>query len=78
MGEREAIREREAEPPPRDLYEDLFRIFNENNARLRDLLFTVIPKLPVRRDCVCATALTGAVLGGHEEEVEVPETEAQV
>jgi 5'-methylthioadenosine phosphorylase len=41
-------------------HEDVIRVFGENNARLRDLLFAVIPALPAERDCVCATALTGA------------------
>ena len=33
MGEREAMREREAEPKQRDLYEELFRIVKENMTR---------------------------------------------
>jgi hypothetical protein len=35
-------------------------VFEENNARLRELLFAVIPAIPVERDCVCATALADA------------------
>jgi 5'-methylthioadenosine phosphorylase len=38
------------------------RVFNENNAKLRDLLFRVVPGLPAERDCPCATALEGARL----------------
>jgi 5'-methylthioadenosine phosphorylase len=41
-------------------HEEVVRVFTENNERLRDLLFAVIPTLPVERDCPCATALSGA------------------
>jgi 5'-methylthioadenosine phosphorylase len=40
--------------------EEVIRVFAENNAKLRELLSTVIPALPVERDCPCVTALTGA------------------
>jgi 5'-methylthioadenosine phosphorylase len=40
--------------------EEVVRVFDGNSAKLRDLLFTVIPALPAERDCPCATALTGA------------------
>jgi 5'-methylthioadenosine phosphorylase len=43
--------------------EEVVRVFTENNARLRDLLFAVIPALPDERDCACATALEGATFG---------------
>jgi 5'-methylthioadenosine phosphorylase len=43
-------------------HDEVLRVFTENNARLRDLLFAVIPGLPEKRDCPCATALTGARL----------------
>jgi 5'-methylthioadenosine phosphorylase len=43
-------------------HDEVLRVFTENNARLRDLLFAVIPALPEKRDCPCATALTGARL----------------
>jgi hypothetical protein len=37
------------------------RVFGENNARLRDLLFEVIPALPQdRTGCGCGSALDGA------------------
>jgi 5'-methylthioadenosine phosphorylase len=39
---------------------EVVRVFEENNARLRELLFAVIPRLPRERDCLCATALEGA------------------
>jgi 5'-methylthioadenosine phosphorylase len=41
-------------------HEEVVRVFTENNERLRDLLFAVIPALPVERECPCATALIGA------------------
>jgi 5'-methylthioadenosine phosphorylase len=40
--------------------DEVVRVFEENNARLRELLFAVIPALPAERDCPCATALAGA------------------
>jgi 5'-methylthioadenosine phosphorylase len=41
-------------------HEEVVRVFEENNARLRDLLFSMIPALPEARECPCATALSGA------------------
>jgi 5'-methylthioadenosine phosphorylase len=41
-------------------HEEVIRVFIENNERLRDLLFAMIPALPSERDCPCATALEGA------------------
>jgi 5'-methylthioadenosine phosphorylase len=41
-------------------HEDVVRVFSDNNARLRDLLFTLVPALPEERACPCATALAGA------------------
>ena len=41
---------------------DIIKIFNENNEKLRSLLFSAIPDVPQARNCVCATALTGAVI----------------
>ena len=41
-------------------HHEVVRVFDENNARLRDLLFAVIPALPRERSCPCATALEGA------------------
>ena len=41
-------------------HDEVVRVFTENNEKLRDLLFAVIPALPAERDCPCATALTGA------------------
>ncbi len=45
---------------PAVTHEEVIRVFTENNARLRELLFAVIPALPAERACPCATALTGA------------------
>lgn len=44
--------------------EEVIKVFAENNARLRDLLLAVIPALPAKRGCPCATALAGARVGG--------------
>jgi 5'-methylthioadenosine phosphorylase len=41
-------------------HEEVVRVFTENNERLRELLFAVIPALPPERNCECASALTGA------------------
>ena len=41
-------------------HEEVIRVFQENNDRLRDLLFAIVPNLPKERDCPCATALENA------------------
>jgi 5'-methylthioadenosine phosphorylase len=42
-------------------HEQVIRVFNENNERLRELLFAVIPKIsPPPADHLCVTALRGA------------------
>jgi 5'-methylthioadenosine phosphorylase len=41
---------------------DVGRVFQENNARLRELLFAVIPKIGPQPEDVCATALREASL----------------
>ncbi len=40
--------------------EEVIRVFTENNKKVRDLLFEVIPALSLERECPCVTALTGA------------------
>jgi 5'-methylthioadenosine phosphorylase len=40
------------------------RVFSDNNARLRSLLFALVPALPAQRSCACSTALTGADFSG--------------
>jgi len=47
---------------PAVTHEEVVRVFGENNTRLRDLLFALVPALPEERSCPCATALTGARL----------------
>jgi 5'-methylthioadenosine phosphorylase len=39
---------------------EVVRVFEENNAKLRDLLMALLPAIPGERSCPCATALTGA------------------
>jgi 5'-methylthioadenosine phosphorylase len=41
-------------------HEQVIKVFNENLAKLRDLLFRVVPALPADRACPCASALEGA------------------
>ncbi|CAN5582658.1 S-methyl-5'-thioadenosine phosphorylase [soil metagenome] len=41
-------------------HEAVIEVFNANNSKLRDLLFSLIPKIPSERACPCATALEGA------------------
>jgi 5'-methylthioadenosine phosphorylase len=43
-------------------HETVIRVFNENNARLRELLFAAIPKIGPQPPDICATALEGARL----------------
>jgi 5'-methylthioadenosine phosphorylase len=41
-------------------HHDVVTAFNANNARLRELLFKVIPLLSAEPDCECGSALAGA------------------
>jgi 5'-methylthioadenosine phosphorylase len=42
-------------------HEAVIKVFNENNERLRELLFAVVPKVPPQpEEHLCATALRGA------------------
>ena len=41
----------------------VIEVFARNNARVRDLLLRLIPRIPRERSCGCASALTGAVIG---------------
>ena len=41
-------------------HEEVVRVFEENNEKLRALIHRLVPKLPETRDCPCATALQGA------------------
>jgi 5'-methylthioadenosine phosphorylase len=40
--------------------EEVIRVFNENNSKVKDLIYSMIPALPETRDCICAHALEGA------------------
>jgi 5'-methylthioadenosine phosphorylase len=42
--------------------DDVVRVFNQNNARLRELLHALIPRIPATRACPCGSALQGATL----------------
>jgi len=46
-----------AEPVTND---EVVRVFNENNEKVRALIHAMIPAMPGERACVCATALEGA------------------
>ena len=39
---------------------EVVRVFEENNAKLKDLLFALLPAVPEERSCPCATTLAGA------------------
>ncbi|MGH2691453.1 MAG: S-methyl-5'-thioadenosine phosphorylase [Actinomycetota bacterium] len=41
-------------------HELVIKVFEENLAKLRDLLLRIVPALPAERACPCATALEGA------------------
>ena len=40
--------------------DEVVRVFNENNSRVKELIHRIIPRLPAQRACACATALEGA------------------
>jgi 5'-methylthioadenosine phosphorylase len=40
------------------------RFFASNNERVRELILGLIPHIPARRSCPCATAMRGAFIGG--------------
>jgi 5'-methylthioadenosine phosphorylase len=42
--------------------EEVFRVFAENTARMRELLLAAVASLPAERDCACAHALDGIKL----------------
>ena len=43
-------------------HEEVLRVFNANNDKLRQLLFSLVPQIPSERSCPCSTALQGARL----------------
>jgi 5'-methylthioadenosine phosphorylase len=42
--------------------EEVFRVFAENTARMRELLLAAVGSLPAERDCACPHALDGIKL----------------
>lgn len=40
--------------------EDVIRVFQENNEKLRNLIFEIIPQIPDERTCICSSALVGS------------------
>ncbi len=42
--------------------DEVMRVFADNNRRVRDLIFRLIPEIPQERHCGCGSALQGAVI----------------
>jgi 5'-methylthioadenosine phosphorylase len=43
--------------------EEVIRCFNENNHRVRDLIYHLVPRIAEEPSCSCGRALEGAVIG---------------
>jgi 5'-methylthioadenosine phosphorylase len=43
--------------------EEVIKVFNENNERVKTLIHELIPRIPKERGCSCGTALRGAIIG---------------
>jgi 5'-methylthioadenosine phosphorylase len=43
--------------------DEVIRVFNENNERVKALITELVPQIAIERTCACATALQGAVIG---------------
>jgi 5'-methylthioadenosine phosphorylase len=43
--------------------EEVLRVFAENNVRVRELIFRMIPRLAASRTCSCGSAMQGAAMG---------------
>jgi 5'-methylthioadenosine phosphorylase len=43
-------------------HEQVIKVFNQNNEKLRKLLFALVPRIPEARTCSCLVALRGARL----------------
>ena len=43
--------------------DEVLRVFAENIARVREVLFTMIPRLAATPTCTCGTAMQGAAMG---------------
>lgn len=46
--------------------DEVARVFKENNEKIREFLFAIIPAIPAERDCICASALAYANLSPTE------------
>ncbi len=42
--------------------EEVVQVFNENNEKVRNLLFKAIEKIPMKRNCICSRALKDAII----------------
>jgi 5'-methylthioadenosine phosphorylase len=42
--------------------EEVIRVFNQNNEKLKQLLYALIPMIPAERGCPCGSALAGAII----------------
>jgi len=42
--------------------EEVIRVFNQNNEKVKNLLFKSISKITGKRDCICSHALRGAMV----------------
>ena len=51
-------------------HETVMRVFTENNEKLRELLFAVIPKIGPQPEDVCATALRASNAAGCDDQRE--------
>lgn len=47
---------------------EVVRVFGESNDKLRQLLVSLVGRIPAERDCGCGSALTGATLSGSPAE----------
>jgi 5'-methylthioadenosine phosphorylase len=43
---------------------DVERFFATSNELVRELILSMVPKIPAQRTCNCATAMEGAIIGG--------------
>jgi len=43
-------------------FEEVVRVFNDNNRKVRDLIFKLIPMIPTEAGCSCHSALKGAIV----------------
>ena len=43
-------------------HDSVIAVFNANNQKVKNVIFTLIEKMPEKRECACGSALTGARL----------------